>query len=180
MESSKNTYKLRGRIKATIVTDKMRRITDFTKEELDELLSKMPVAVSEQVKSELNDKVNGLPLKSGGKNTINQEDLVQIVKSQTNSPKEVSEKIRQSIQASKKASQKENEKNGAEEDELHSGADNLIQNCPLKEGTAITYSHKDEYGNDIQTTYVIKKKLKQGDITLLFIFSYKAYNNLAL
>ena len=82
------------------------------KEELDELLSKMPVAVSEQVKSELNDKVNGLPLKSGGKNTINQEDLVQIVKSQTNSPKEVSEKIRQSIQASKKASQKENEKNG--------------------------------------------------------------------
>lgn len=138
------------------------------KEELDELLSKMPVAVSEQVKSELNDKVNGLPLKSGGKNTINQEDLVQIVKSQTNSPKEVSEKIRQSIQASKKASQKENEKDGAEEDELLSGADNLIQNCPLKEGTAITYSHKDEYGNDIQTTYVIKKKLSQGGFGITY------------
>ena len=138
------------------------------KEELDELLSKMPVAVSEQVKSELNDKVNGLPLKSGGKNTINQEDLVQIVKSQTNSPKEVSEKIRQSIQASKKASQKENEKDGAEEDELLSGADNLIQNCPLKEGTAIIYSHKDEYGNDIQTTYVIKKKLSQGGFGITY------------
>ena len=97
--------------------------------------------------------MNELPLKSEGKNTINKDDLVQIVKSQINNPKGASEIIRQSIQASKKASQKENEKNGAEEDELHSGADNLIQNCPLKEGTAIIYSHKDEYGNDIQTTY---------------------------
>ena len=84
----------------------------INKEELDELLNKIPVAVSEQVKSELNDKVNELPLKSEGKNTINKDDLVQIVKSQINNPNGASEIIRQSIQASKKASQKEKEKNG--------------------------------------------------------------------
>ena len=35
MESSKSTYKLKGKTNATAVTDKIRRITDFTKEETE-------------------------------------------------------------------------------------------------------------------------------------------------